>query len=176
PIVPSRAAAANAAAARLGTMGVALDGCTMPGAEQSGFRLADHEIELGLGIHGEKGVQRTAPMPADALAETLVAAIVDDQSIARGDRVALLVNGLGATPDMELGIVLRAAYDSLSRRGVEVARAWAGTFLSALDMPGCSISLLKLNDDLLELLDAPTQARAWPGGGAVNRDIRVACA
>ncbi|ONA52041.1 dihydroxyacetone kinase, partial [Burkholderia pseudomallei] len=170
------AAAANAAAARLGTMGVALDGCTMPGAEQSGFRLADHEIELGLGIHGEKGVQRTAPMPADALAETLVAAIVDDQSIARGDRVALLVNGLGATPDMELGIVLRAAYDSLSRRGVEVARAWAGTFLSALDMPGCSISLLKLNDDLLELLDAPTQARAWPGGGAVNRDIRVACA
>ncbi|KGX58552.1 dihydroxyacetone kinase family protein [Burkholderia pseudomallei] len=170
------AAAANTAAARLGTMGVALDGCTMPGAEQSGFRLADHEIELGLGIHGEKGVQRTAPMPADALAETLVAAIVDDQSIARGDRVALLVNGLGATPDMELGIVLRAAYDSLSRRGVEVARAWAGTFLSALDMPGCSISLLKLNDDLLELLDAPTQARAWPGGGAVNRDIRVACA
>lgn len=170
------AAAANTAAARLGTMGVALDGCTMPGAEQSGFRLADHEIELGLGIHGEKGVQRTAPMPADALAETLVAAIVDDQSIARGDRVALLVNGLGATPDMELGIVLRAAYDSLSRRGVEVARAWAGTFLSALDMPGCSISLLKLNDDMLELLDAPTQARAWPGGGAVNRDIRVACA
>ncbi|WP_441458841.1 dihydroxyacetone kinase family protein [Burkholderia thailandensis] len=168
------AAVASEAAANLGTMGVALDGCTIPGAGQSGFRLADHEIELGLGIHGEKGVQRTAPMPADALAETLVATIVDDQAIARGDRVALLVNGLGATPDMELGIVLRAAYDSLSRRGVEVARAWAGTFLSALDMPGCSISLLKLNDRMLELLDAPTQARAWPGGGAVNRDIRVA--
>ncbi|AGK48906.1 MULTISPECIES: dihydroxyacetone kinase family protein [Burkholderia] len=174
--LPQVAAVANEAAANLGTMGVALDGCTIPGVEQSGFSLADDEIELGLGIHGEKGVRRTAPMPANALAETLVATIVDDQPVARGDRVALLVNGLGATPDMELGIVLRAAYDSLSRRGVEVARAWAGTFLSALDMPGCSISLLKLSDGMLALLDAPTQARAWPGGGAVNRDIRVAAA
>jgi dihydroxyacetone kinase len=170
------AATANVAAANLGTMGVALDGCTMPGVEKSGFSLADNEIELGLGIHGEKGVQRTSPMPANALVETLLSNIVEDQSIASGERVALLVNGLGATPDMELSIVLRAAYDSLTRRGILVERAWAGTFLSALNMPGCSVSVLKLKDGMLELLDAPTQARAWPGGGAVNRNIRVSLA
>ncbi|KIP19647.1 dak1 domain protein [Burkholderia sp. MSHR3999] len=170
------AAIAREAAADLGTMGVALDGCTIPGADKSGFRLADHEIELGLGIHGEKGVERTAPLPADALVDTLLSSIVGDLVLAGGERVALLVNGLGATPDMELAIVLRAAYDNLSRRGIAVERAWAGTFLSALDMPGCSISVLRLNDERAALLDAPTQARAWPGGGAVNPQIRVAAA
>nr|WP_057928761.1 dihydroxyacetone kinase family protein [Burkholderia ambifaria] len=167
---------ARDAAAELGTMGVALDGCTLPGADKSGFSLADHEIELGLGIHGEKGVERTAPLPADALVETLLSSIVADLVLDRGERVALFVNGLGATPDMELAIVLRAAYDNLSRRGIMVARAWAGTFLSALNMPGCSISLLRLNDERAALLDAPTQARAWPGGGTVNAQIRVAAA
>ncbi|MDS0857178.1 dihydroxyacetone kinase family protein [Burkholderia pseudomultivorans] len=167
------AAIARDAAADLGTMGVALDGCTLPGADRSGFSLADHEIELGLGIHGEKGVERRAPLPADALADTLLSNIVGDLVLDRGERVALLVNGLGATPEMELAIVLRAAHDNLSRRGIVVERAWAGTFLSALDMPGCSISLLRLSDERAALLDAPTQARAWPGGGAVNRQIRI---
>ncbi|KWI85125.1 dihydroxyacetone kinase [Burkholderia ubonensis] len=170
------AAIAREAAADLGTMGVALDGCTIPGADKLGFSLADHEIELGLGIHGEKGVERTAPLPADALVDTLLSSIVADLALDGGERVALLVNGLGATPDMELAIVLRAAYDNLSRRGIAVERAWAGTFLSALDMPGCSISVLRLNDERAALLDAPTQARAWPGGGAVNPQIRVAAA
>ncbi|MBY4753789.1 dihydroxyacetone kinase family protein, partial [Burkholderia dolosa] len=168
------AAIARDAAAELGTMGVALDGCAIPGAAQSGFSLGDHEIELGLGIHGEKGVERTAPLPADALVDTLLSSIVDDLVLERGERVALLVNGLGATPDMELAIVLRAAHDNLSRRGIVVARAWAGTFLSALNMPGCSISLLRLNDERTALLDEPTQARAWPGGGAGNKQIPTA--
>ncbi|KAG8149093.1 dihydroxyacetone kinase subunit DhaL [Burkholderia catarinensis] len=167
---------ARDAAAELGTMGVALDGCTIPGADKSGFSLADHEIELGLGIHGEKGVERRAPLPADALVDTLLSSIVADLVLDSGERVALFVNGLGATPDMELAIVLRAAYDNLSRRGIVVARAWAGTFLSALNMPGCSISVLRLNDERAALLDAPTQARAWPGGGAVNAHLRVAAA
>ncbi|QTD94864.1 dihydroxyacetone kinase family protein [Burkholderia anthina] len=170
------AAIARDAAADLGTMGVALDGCTIPGADKAGFSLADHEIELGLGIHGEKGVERTAPQPADALVDTLLSSIVADLVLDRGERVALFVNGLGATPDMELAIVLRAAHDNLSRRGIAVARAWAGTFLSALNMPGCSISLLRLNEERAALLDAPTQARAWPGGGAVNTRIRAAAA
>ncbi|NTX32355.1 dihydroxyacetone kinase subunit L, partial [Burkholderia pyrrocinia] len=167
---------ARDAAAELGTMGVALDGCTIPGADKSGFSLADHEIELGLGIHGEKGVERRAPLPADALVDTLLSSIVADLVLDSGERVALFVNGLGATPDMELAIALRAAYDNLSRRSIVVARAWAGTFLSALNMPGCSISVLRLNDERAALLDAPTQARAWPGGGAVNTHIRVAAA
>jgi dihydroxyacetone kinase len=167
------AALARSAAAKLGTMGVALDGCTLPGAEQSGFTLADDEIELGLGIHGEKGVERTRPLSADRLAETLVANIVDDLGLTSGERVALLVNGLGATPRMELDIVLRAAYNALARRHIEVERAWAGTLLSALNMPGCSISVMGVDDATLERLDAPTDARAWPGGGAVNRAIRI---
>lgn len=167
------AALARNAAARLGTMGVALDGCTLPGVGKSSFTLADDEIELGLGIHGEKGVERTRPMSADQLAETLVANIVDDIGLKRGERVALLVNGLGATPQMELDIVLRAGYDALARRHIEVERAWAGTLLSALNMPGCSISVMGVDDATLERLDAPTDARAWPGGGAVNRAIRV---
>lgn len=167
------AAVARKAAANLGTMGVALDGCTLPGAEKAGFHLAADEIELGLGIHGEKGVERTAPMKADELTETLLANIVEDLALKGGERVALLVNGLGATPEMELAVVLRDAFASLSARDVQIERAWAGTFLSALDMPGCSISLLRLDDEMLALLDADTQARAWPGGGAVNRHIRV---
>ena len=167
------AAIADAAVADMGTMGVALDGCTLPGAAHSGFELSDDEIELGLGIHGEKGVRRVAPMLADELAETLVANIVEDLSIDSGQRVALLVNGLGATPDMELAIMLRAAHASLMQRGVIVDRAWSGTFLSAIDMPGCSISIMKLDDERTTLLDAPTQARAWPRLGRVSDNLRV---
>lgn len=164
---------ARKTAANLGTMGVALDGCTLPGADKAGFRLADDEIELGLGIHGEKGVERTAPMQAAELTETLLANIVDDLALKGGERVALLVNGLGATPEMELAVVLRNAFESLCRRNITVERAWAGTFLSALDMPGCSISLLRLDDDMLALLDAGTEARAWPGDGKLNHRIRI---
>ncbi|HTH60863.1 MAG TPA: dihydroxyacetone kinase family protein [Paraburkholderia sp.] len=167
------AAIARRTAAQLGTMGVGLNGCTLPGAEVAGFLLADDEIELGLGIHGEKGVERTAPMPANDLAETLLANVVEDLALRGGERVALLVNGLGATPEMELAIILRDAFAGLKRRDVIVERAWAGTFLSALDMPGCSLSLLRVDDEMLTLLDAPTEARAWPGVGAVNHRIRI---
>lgn len=167
------AAAAREACANLGTMGVALDGCTLPGADKAGFSLADNEIELGLGIHGEKGVERTAPMPADQLTETLLSNIIEDLAIKSGERIALLVNGLGATPDMELAVVLRAAFENLTRRNVAVERAWCGTLLSALNMPGCSISLLRLDDERLALLDSETEARAWPGGGEVNQSIRI---
>lgn len=167
------AAIARKTAENLGTMGVALDGCTLPGAEKAGFHLADDEIELGLGIHGEKGVERTAPMRAKALTQTLLANIIEDLALKNSERVALLVNGLGATPEMELAVVLGDAFASLDQRNIQVERAWAGTFLSALDMPGCSISVLRLDDEMLALLDADTEARAWPGGGVVNRRIRI---
>ncbi|POR51123.1 homodimeric dihydroxyacetone kinase [Paraburkholderia eburnea] len=167
------AATARDAAANLGTMGVALDGCTLPGVAQSSFTLADDEIELGLGIHGEKGVERSAPLPADALTEALLVNILEDLAIKRGERVVLLVNGLGATPQMELDIVLRAAYASLRRREVRVERAWVGTLLSALNMPGCSISLMRVDDSRLALLDAATEAHAWPGKGRINPTIRL---
>ncbi|CAG9239723.1 Dihydroxyacetone kinase, ATP-dependent [Paraburkholderia tropica] len=167
------AAVARDAVANLGTMGVALDGCTLPGVAQSSFTLADDEIELGLGIHGEKGVERSAPLPANELTEALLVNILDELAITRGERVAVLVNGLGATPQMELAIVLRAACASLARRELRVERAWAGTFLSALNMPGCSISLMRVDDGKLALLDAVTEAHAWPGKGCLNRTIRL---
>jgi ATP-dependent dihydroxyacetone kinase len=167
------AALARAAAADLGTMGVALGACTVPTAGKPGFTLGDSEIELGLGIHGEAGVRRGPLQPADELVAEMLQAIVSDRGLARGDRVALLVNGLGATPPMELSIVARAALADLAGRGIAVERAWAGNFLTALDMPGCSLSLLKLDDERIALLDAPTQAPAWPGGGRIGPKRRI---
>ncbi|MFE0756065.1 dihydroxyacetone kinase family protein [Inquilinus sp. NPDC058860] len=167
------AALARAAAADLGTMGVALGACTVPTAGKPGFTLGDGEIELGLGIHGEAGVRRGPLQPADELVAEILQAIVSDRGLARGDRVALLVNGLGATPPMELSIVARAALADLAGRGIAVERAWAGNFLTALDMPGCSLSLLKLDDERIALLDAPAQAPAWPGGGRIGPKRRI---
>ena len=164
------AAIARSAADAIGTMGVALDGCTLPATQQSSFSLADDEIELGLGIHGEKGVQRTKPMLADQLTDTLLTAITDDLQLASGARVALLVNGLGATTPMELAVVARAAINGLKQRGLRIERAWCGTLLSALNMPGCSISVMRVDDERLALLDAPTKVATWPGAGRVNVD------
>lgn len=171
--LPEVAALARAAAADLGTMGVALGACTVPTAGKRGFTLGDGEIELGLGIHGEAGVRRGPLQPADELVAEMLQAIVSDRGLAHGDRVALLVNGLGATPPMELSIVARAALADLAGRGIAVERAWAGNFLTALDMPGCSLSLLKLDDERIALLDAPAQAPAWPGGGRIQPKRRI---
>jgi dihydroxyacetone kinase len=170
------ATGARAAAAELGTMGVALGACTVPAAGTPGFELGPDEIELGLGIHGEQGVQRTKIQPADALAGTILEAIVTDRGIASGARVALLVNGLGGTPPMELAIVARHAMAWLRTRGVVVERVFSGTYLSALEMPGCSLSVLPVDDARLVLLDAPTDAPAWIGRGIVppSRTIRSA--
>ena len=158
---------AVAAAAELGTMGVALGPCTVPAAGRPGFALGEDELELGLGIHGEQGVRRVPMQPADALVDTLLTTILEDRGIASGDRVALLVNGLGGTPPMELAIVARRALAVLREAGVRVERAWSGTFLSALEMPGCSLSLLKVDDARLRRLDSATTAPAWPGAGSV---------
>jgi dihydroxyacetone kinase len=159
--------AARRAAAAIGTMGVALGACTVPAAGTPGFELGDDEIELGLGIHGEQGVQRTKLMSADQLVDVILEAILADRSIGADDRVALLVNGLGGTPPMELAVVARHALATLRARGIVVERVWTGVLLSALEMPGCSLSLLKLDDARLAQLDAPTAAPAWPGSGMV---------
>ncbi|NOK22216.1 dihydroxyacetone kinase subunit DhaK, partial [Corallococcus carmarthensis] len=164
---------ATEAAAALGSMGVALGPCTVPAAGRPGFTLEEDEVELGLGIHGEQGVRRVALQPVDALVDTLLSAIVEDRKVGRGDRVALMVNGLGGTPPMELAIVTRRALAFLAERGVTVERAWQGTFLSALEMPGCSLTVLKVDDARLARLDAPTEAPAWPGRGQVVKRRQV---
>lgn len=159
---------ARETAEAVGTMGVALSACTVPSVGKPGFELAPGEIELGLGIHGEQGVERVALLSADALVQRMVATIIEDRRLKSGDRVALLVNGLGATPNMELAIVTRAALSELSRLGLRVERAWSGTFLSSLDMAGFSLSILPVDDARLGFLDAPTRAPAWGGPGRVN--------
>jgi dihydroxyacetone kinase len=171
------AAEARAAAAMLGTMGVALGACTVPGGG-AGFTLAADEMELGLGIHGEAGTRRAKLAPADQVVDELLATILADLAPSPGARVALLVNGLGGTPAMELAIVARQALSVLRARGFHVARAWSGNLLTALEMPGVSLSLLVLDDARLARLDAPTEALAWPGSGrlAEARAVRTVTA
>lgn len=156
------AARARRVADTVGTMGLALSPCTVPAAGSPGFFLDADEIEWGLGIHGEPGVERAVLQPADETVARLVTAIADDRGIGAGARVAVLVNGLGATPPMELSIMADAVARDLDKRGVEVARLWAGNFLTALDMAGCSLSLLPVDDEVLAALDAETTAPAWP--------------
>ncbi len=161
---------ARSAAEKLSSMGISLGSCTLPAVGKPGFLLGEQEIEVGLGIHGEQGVRRMSIAPIDELVSIILETIEADGKLSRGDRVALLVNGLGATPPMELSIVARSAAAALESRGVIVERAWAGTLLSALDMPGFSLSILHVDGHSLELIDAPTAADAWPRGGAVNRN------
>jgi dihydroxyacetone kinase len=167
---------ARDAIAALATMGVALTPCTVPAAGKPGFTLADNEIEWGLGIHGEPGIERGALVPADAIVARLLQQIAGDLKLRRGDRVALLVNNLGGTPASELDIVADAALRDLHARGVEVARAWAGTFLSALDMAGISLTVLRVDDRRLGLLDAPALTSAWPtlGGRLATTPVKPA--
>jgi dihydroxyacetone kinase len=154
---------AQRAADTVGTMGLALTPCTVPAAGQPGFLLEADEIEWGLGIHGEPGVERSTLQPARDVVDRLLTAIVEDRGISPGQRVALLVNGLGATPPMELSIVTGAAVAQLRDRGIVVDRVWSGNFLTALDMSGCSLSVLPVDDETVAALDAPTTAPAWPG-------------
>jgi ATP-dependent dihydroxyacetone kinase len=161
-------AAAQAAARSVVSMGVALGACTVPAAGTPGFTLGDAEMELGLGIHGEQGVRRAAMEPADAIVATILDTLVADAGLGAGDQVALLVNGLGGTPPMELSIVARAALAGLRARGIAVPRGWVGNFMTALEMPGCSLSLMRLDAALLPRLDAPASAPAWPGGGMLE--------
>ncbi|MBX6313034.1 MAG: dihydroxyacetone kinase subunit DhaK, partial [Isosphaeraceae bacterium] len=161
------AAEARAAAADVWTMGVALSPCTVPAAGRPGFVLGEDEIELGLGIHGEPGVRRGPIEPADPLVDRLLGAILAEARLQAGERVALLVNNLGGTPTMELAIVARRAIAALEAAGLAVVRGYAGAFLTALEMAGVSLSVLRVDYRRLARLDAPTEAPAWPN--AANR-------
>ncbi|KRD96093.1 dihydroxyacetone kinase [Bosea sp. Root381] len=170
------AAVGRSAVAGLGTMGVALGACTIPAVGTPGFTLGEDEIELGLGIHGEAGVARARIAPADAITDRLLDTILTDRGFGAGARVALLVNNLGGTTTMELSVVARRALARLRERGLVVERAWAGTLLSALEMPGCSLSVMKVDDDSLGLLDRATAAPAWPGSGVVPAAMAIVAA
>lgn len=151
--------------ANVRTMGVAIEPCTVPAAGKPGFTLADDEMEMGVGIHGEPGVRRAAMEPADAMVDEILAAILGDLDYA-GSRVALMVNGAGGTPPYELAIVANRAHDVLAERGIAVARTYMGPFMTSLEMRGFSITLLRLDKELEGLLGAPAHAVAWTEGDA----------
>ncbi|HVH86169.1 MAG TPA: dihydroxyacetone kinase subunit DhaL, partial [Terriglobales bacterium] len=152
----------RAAIASLATMGVSLSAGTSPSVGKPSFELRDDEMELGLGIHGEPGVKRTHLQPADEVSETLLAEILKYGKFGDERRVAVMINNLGATTEMEIAIMARHMAPFLERKGFTLERVYAGTFLSSLDMAGISISLLGLNDRWLRCLDALTTAPSWP--------------
>ncbi len=137
------------------SMGMALTSCTVPAAGKPTFELGEMEMEIGIGIHGEPGRERKVVAPAHEVVEMLATPIVDDLPFAAGDRVLAFVNGMGGTPLIELYIVYYELHKFLSGRGIEISRNLIGPYITSLEMQGCSITLLKLDDDLTALWDAP---------------------
>jgi len=142
----------NAATA---TFGVAFSSCTLPGMEAPIFELPEEDMEIGMGIHGEPGVRRGKMLPARELAEELLTAIVKDLGVRRGDRVSVLVNGLGATSREELFVLFADLDAIISRLGARNVKTFVGEFACSLEMAGLSITILKLDDELEKLLLAP---------------------
>lgn len=147
--------------ANVRTMGMSLTPCTVPAAGKPGFELAEDEMEVGLGIHGEPGIRREKVKPADEITEELVEKVLGDMDFSRDDEVAVMVNGLGGTPLMELYIVNRKVNSILAERGIKVYKTFVGNYMTSLEMAGCSVTLLKLDDELKELLDARADTPAF---------------
>ncbi len=142
---------------RTRTMGVALSACTVPAAGRATFSLADDEMEIGLGIHGEPGMRRGPLESADRVTDSLLDAILADMPLARGENVAVLVNGLGATPAMELYIMFRRVAARLAELGIGIHRSYVGEYVTSLEMAGASVTLIHLDDELARLVDAPAR-------------------
>jgi phosphoenolpyruvate---glycerone phosphotransferase subunit DhaK len=145
------------------SFGIALTASTTPSAGTPTFDLPHDEIELGIGIHGEPGRKRVKLTSAAELTKTAMQAIHDDYAFESGDKALVLVNGMGGTPLIELYVVFNEVAKILEERGVDVARSLVGDYVTSLDMAGCSITLLKLDDELTGLWDAPvkTPALRW---------------
>lgn len=139
------------------SMGMALTSCTVPHAGKPTFDLPDDEMEIGIGIHGEPGRIRMKIAPAHDIVEMMATAIVDDLPYKSGDQVLAFVNGLGGTPLIELYIVYNELNKFLQARGIRIARNLVGSYITSLEMAGCSISLLKLDEQLTGLWDAPVK-------------------
>jgi phosphoenolpyruvate---glycerone phosphotransferase subunit DhaK len=142
-------------------MGVALTSCTVPAAGKPTFDISATEMEMGVGIHGEPGRRRVAIKTATEIAEEMVAAIAGDLK-ADGDCL-LFVNGFGGTPAMELYVMYNAAVAQLAKHGLKPARSLVGSYVTSLDMAGCSITVTKLDDEMARMWDAPvhTAALRW---------------
>ena len=145
------------------SMGVALTSCSVPAAGRPTFQIGDDEIELGIGIHGEPGRERVALGTARDIVDTMMAAITSDLPFRRGDRVIALVNGMGGTPLIELYLVTNEVARVCRDMGITIARSLVGNYITSLEMAGCSITLLRTDDEMIELWDDPvhTPALRW---------------
>ena len=148
-------AAAEKALANTRTMGVALSPCTVPMAGKPTFTIGEDEMEIGMGIHGEPGMKREKLQSANEITYRMVQAILEDLKPNMSDRLAVMVNGLGATPPEELYIIYRAAHQLLERQGLKIYRAYVGEYATSMEMAGASITLMRVDDELAELLDHP---------------------
>jgi dihydroxyacetone kinase-like protein len=144
-------------------MGLALTSCTVPAVGHPTFDHGEGQMELGVGIHGEPGRERLPLAPAREIAALLLEPILADLPFTKGDRVIAFVNGLGGTPLIELYVMFNEVQKVLSARGVQIARSLVGSYITSLDMAGVSITLLRVDDELLSLWDAPvnTAALRW---------------
>lgn len=147
--------------ANVRTMGVALKPCTVPAAGKPGFELSDNEMELGIGIHGEPGIERKPLQKADVIVDYLMAGILKELDLPIGAEVAVMINGAGATPPMELYILNRRVHQILTEKGVNVFKIFVGDYMTSIDMAGASITLLKLDAELKELLLAEADTFAF---------------
>jgi dihydroxyacetone kinase-like protein len=152
------AAIAQAAVDNTGTMGIGLSPTILPTAGKPTFELADGEMEIGIGIHGEPGIHRGSLETADEIADRLTRPIFDDLGLASGDRIAVLVNGMGATPLEELYVLYRRVAQIAAEVGVTIEKNYIGEYATSLEMAGASISVLKLDDERLDLLNAPAES------------------
>jgi dihydroxyacetone kinase-like protein len=139
------------------SMGMALTSCIVPAAGTPTFELGDDEMEIGIGIHGEPGRERRKLAPASEIVESLATPIVEDLPYEQGDDVLAFVNSMGGTPSLELYVIYNELQEFLSGRGVNITRNLIGPYITSLEMAGCSITLLKLDDELTQLWDAPVK-------------------
>lgn len=137
------------------SMGVALSPCIVPKVGEPGFSIGENEIEIGMGIHGEAGIEVREMMRGDGIAELLVTTILEDMPLGAGDRAGVMINGLGATPLEEQLIVYRSVHEQLTDRGIDIVSPHIGEFATSMEMAGLSVTLFKLDDQLEELLRAP---------------------
>lgn len=154
---------ANTVNARTKSIGVALTSCTVPAAGTPTFALGEDEMEMGVGIHGEPGRRRVKLVSADDIAEQMIGAIMSDYERAPLGPALLLVNGFGGTPSLELYLMYNAASRLLKKHGIQVSRSLVGSYVTSLDMAGCSITVSLLDDKLTALWDDPvhTAALKW---------------
>jgi dihydroxyacetone kinase-like protein len=139
------------------SMGMALTSCTVPAAGKPTFDLPDDEMEIGIGIHGEPGRRRVPVAPAREIAQMLVEPVLGDLDFTGGDGVIAFVNGMGGTPLIELYVMFAEVKAILDKAGVTIARSLVGSYMTSLEMAGCSVTLLKVDDDLVRLWDAPVR-------------------